>query len=68
MGMDGYIAEPQGANILNSPELIQQLKAELRAELESEFSQPKKSKKAKPEATITEEFQPETENNDLENA
>lgn len=68
MSLDGYIAEPQGANILNSPDLIQQLKAEIRAELEAEFSQPKKTRKAKTEATITEEIQPEIENTDLENA
>ena len=66
MTMDGMISEPKGANALNSPELIEQLKAELRAELQAEFAQPKRTKKAKPEASITEEI--ETETTDLENA
>ena len=38
MSLDGNIATPAGVNRLNSPDLIEQLKAELRAELKAEMS------------------------------
>jgi hypothetical protein len=37
MTLDGNISAPAGVNRLNSPDLIEQLKAELRAELKAEM-------------------------------
>ena len=60
--MDGNVNVPQAYNRLNSPDLIEQLKAELRVELAAEMKAeiekaPKKKKKAEEisEATIIEE-------------
>jgi hypothetical protein len=63
MTMDGNISSPQPTNILNSPELIEELKAQLRAELKAEMAIPiaapepvKRTRKPKKqEATIIEE-------------
>jgi hypothetical protein len=66
MTMDGNISAPQPSNLLNDPELIEQLKAELRAELMAQMqtsnavptpvqAKPKRTRQPKKVAIITEE-------------
>ena len=69
MSMDGNINTPQAVNRLNSPDLIEQLKAEIRAELQAEMKaeleKPKRKKKdAEVEQVATLIEEPET-NTDL---
>ncbi len=47
MSMDGTITAPQGSNRLNSPDLIEQLTAKIRAELKAEMESAKKTEKPK---------------------
>ena len=66
MTMDGNISAPQPSNLLNDPQLIEQLKAELRAELMAQMqttnavptpveSKPKRKRQPKKVATIIEQ-------------
>jgi hypothetical protein len=69
MTMDGYISEPKAANRLNSPDLIEELTAKIRAELQAEFAattdaKPKRTKKVIEQIDIPEE----TDSTNLENA